>query len=251
MEFHTFGNRGGKTLLLMHGMLCDWAKFHELLKPLDETFYTVYPAMDGCYDGSPDFVSFADECEQIERYVTETLDGKLDAVWGASQGATLMSELLSRNRIKIDTAILDGIYLAHQGKWCADCSLRIFTKMQRNGGEFPGFLRVICALMGLGKDDMGEFSLLYWGSSQKSMRANLLENYTYHVDPAIADSDTKVHLWCGSKEPYAKKSHRMIKKYLKDYEETIWPGMGHGKMLFSHTDQYIEDIKKALITERG
>ena len=231
----------------MHGMLCDWEKFHELLKPLDEAFFTIYPAMDGCYDGSPDFISFADECEQIEQYVTGHFGGKLDAVWGASQGATLMSELLARNNIKVDAGILDGIYLAHQGKWCADCSYNIFLKMQQNGGEFPGFLRIICALMGLGKDDMGEFSLLYWKSSRSSMRTNLLENYTYRVNPGIAASDTKVYLWCGGKEPYARKSHRMIKKYLKNYEETVWPGMGHGKMLFSYTDQYMENIKETLL----
>ena len=64
MEFHTFGDKHNKKLLLMHGMLCDWRKFHELLKALDECFYTIYPAMDGCYDGAPDFVSFADECAQ-------------------------------------------------------------------------------------------------------------------------------------------------------------------------------------------
>ena len=55
MEFHTFGDKHNKKLLLMHGMLCDWRKFHELLKALDEYFYTIYPAMDGCYDGAPDF----------------------------------------------------------------------------------------------------------------------------------------------------------------------------------------------------
>lgn len=38
MEFHTFGDKHNKKLLLMHGMLCDWRKFHELLKALDECF---------------------------------------------------------------------------------------------------------------------------------------------------------------------------------------------------------------------
>ena len=45
--------------------------------------------MTGCCDGSPDFVSFADECEQIEAYVLEELGGELDAVWGGSGRAGL------------------------------------------------------------------------------------------------------------------------------------------------------------------
>ena len=100
--------------------------------------------------------------------------------------------------------------------------------------------------MGLKKEDMGEFSLMYWGSNKDSMYANLIENYTYRVNPDIADSNTMVYLRCGSREPYAKKSHRILKKYLKNYKETIWKGQGHGKMLFAHTEKYISDIKEAL-----
>ena len=42
--------------------------------------------MTGCCDGSPDFVSFADECEQIEAYVLEELGGELDAVRAVLEG---------------------------------------------------------------------------------------------------------------------------------------------------------------------
>ena len=42
--------------------------------------------MTGCCDGSPDFVSFADECEQIEAYVLEELDEYLNAVRAVLEG---------------------------------------------------------------------------------------------------------------------------------------------------------------------
>ena len=80
-------------------------------------------------------------------------------------------------------------------------------------------MQIVSKLMGLEKEDLVEFSLMYWGSSESSMKANLLENYTYHVKEDIKNSDTHVVLWCGSKEPYAIKSHDILKKYLKNYEE--------------------------------
>lgn len=52
MLFHLYGDKKNKTILALHGMLCDWQKFRELLKPLEETYYVIYPAMTGCYDGS-------------------------------------------------------------------------------------------------------------------------------------------------------------------------------------------------------
>ena len=246
MQFHAFGDKNRKSILALHGMLCDWRKFRELLKPLEDSFYVVYPAMTGCYDGSSDFVSFADECAQIEAYVLANLGGKLDAVWGASQGATVLTELLARNRIKVQTAILDGVYLAHQGKLTAELGLKAFLKMQKNGGEMSKAMKKVCLLMGLGEEDLAEFSLMYWGASESSMKANLIENYTYRVNEAIRESETKVVLWCGSKEPYARKSHDILKKHLKHYTEKNWPDVGHGVMLYFHTDEYLEAIRTVL-----
>lgn len=161
MQFHPFGDKNNKSILALYGILCDWRKFRDLLKPLEESSYVIYPAMTGCYDGSGDFVSFADECAQIEAFVLENLDGKLDAVWGVSQGATVLTELLARNRIKVKTASLDGVYLAHQGKMTAELGLKAFLKMQRNGGQPSKAMQMVSKLMGLGKEDLAEFSLMY------------------------------------------------------------------------------------------
>ena len=249
MQFHSYGDKKNKAILALHGMLCDWQNFRELLKPLEETYYVIYPAMTGCYDGSEDFVSFTNECEQIEDYVAENLDGKIYAVWGASQGATVLTELLARNRISIEKAILDGVYLAHQGKICAKLGLKAFLKMQKNGGQVSKRMQIASKLMGIGKEELAEYSLMYLGSSTSSMRANLVENYTYHVNKDINKTETKVYLWCGSKEPYAIKSHEILKKYLQNYEEVIWPNVGHGVMLYFHTDDYIEALRETLRQE--
>lgn len=246
MQFHAFGNRDNKRVLLLHGMLCDWAKFRALLKPLETSCYVIYPAMTGCYDGSADFVSFAEECAQIEAYVLENLGGQLDAVWGASQGATVLTELLARNRIRVKTAILDGVYLAHQGKLAAMLGLRAFLRMQRNGGQASGAMRAASRLMGLRKEDLAEFSLMYQGASRSSMKANLIENYTYRVNESIRDSEAQVYLWCGDREPYAIKSHNLLKPLLRHYEERIWPDAGHGVMLYFHTDEYLDAVGNVL-----
>ena len=84
----------------------------------------------------------------------------------------------------------------------------------------------------------------YWDVSDVSLERNLTENYTYHAKPELADSKTKVYLWCGSKEPYTKKSHRILKKHLRNYEEEIWKNMGHGQMLINHQSEMCEKLGK-------
>ena len=234
MQFHEFGDKGNPTLLVMHGMLCDWRKFRELFQPLEQDFHVIYPAMNGCYDGAPAFRSFADECSEIERYLSDHHGGRLD-------GATLMAILASRHVVSIDKAILDGVYVAHQGKLCAD-----LLRMQKNGGTpSKAFIKAL-PLMGLDESDLDEFKLMYWGGSRKSMKANLVENYTYRVPADFRIDAVKVFLWCGSKEPYAKKSHEILKKHVADYEERIFEGYGHGQKMIRDTEDYLREIRKAL-----
>ena len=247
MQFHEYGCNGEKTLLVMHGMLCDWRKFREIFRPLEQDFRVIYPAMDGCYDGAPDFRSFAEACGEIERYVKEHFGGRLDAVVGVSQGATLMAVLASRNGIAIDKAILDGVYVAHQGKLCALLALRAFLRMQRNGGKpSKAFLKAL-PLMGLDESDLDEFKLMYWSGTRESMKANLIENYTYRIPDIFRIDHTKVYLWCGSKEPYAKKSHEILKGHIADYDEKVFDGYGHGQKMIRDTADYLREIRRALL----
>ena len=246
MKFHEFGDKGDKTLMVMHGMLCDWRKFRELFQPLEQDFRVIYPAMNGCYDGAPDFKSFTDECAEIEKTIKCNYNGKVDAAIGVSQGATLMAILASRDAVTIKKAILDGVYVAHQGKLCADLALKAFLRMQKNGGTpSRAFLKAL-PLMGLDESDLNEFRLMYWSGSRESMRANLVENYTYRIPDDFRIDHTKVYLWCGSKEPYAKKSHEILKKHIADCEERIFDGYGHGQMMIRETAEYLELIRRTL-----
>ena len=247
MQFHEFGEEEKPTLLIMHGMLCDWRKFREIFMSLEQDFRVIYPAMNGCYDGAPDFKSFTDECTEIEQFLIDKHDGKLDAAVGVSQGATLMAILASRHVVSIDKAVLDGVYVAHQGKLCADLALKAFLQMQKNGGTPSRAVLKALPLMGLDESDLDEFKLMYWGGSRESMKVNLIENYTYRVPAAFRIEHTKVFLWCGSKEPYAKKSHEILKKHVADYEERIFDGYGHGQKMIRDTANYLDEIRGNLL----
>ena len=93
---------------------------------------------------------------------------------------------------------------------------------------------------------LGTLALMYWGATRESMRANVIENYTYRVPADFRIDHTKVFLWCGSKEPYAKKSHEILKEHIADCEERIFDGYGHGQKMIRDTVDYLNEIKKAL-----
>lgn len=251
MLFNEFGNKDKPTILLMHGMLQDWHCMYDFMHYLAEDYRLIIPAMNGMYENSPQFQNFANECEEIEEYLIKNYKGHLLAVYGISQGATLMTELLARNKVNIDYAFLDGLYVAHQGKICSVLSYKMFKKAQKNSGQFPKTMNIAMKLMGLTEEDYIMMKYIYWGVDDTSMYNNLIENYTYKVNPSISNTNTKVYLWCGSKEPYAKKSNNILKQYLKFYKEEIWNGLGHGKMFYFKGKELCEKIKEILNKQKN
>lgn len=247
MLFNEFGQENAPVLLLMHGMMQDWHSVYELLKPLEQQYRLIIPAMDGFYDNSGDFTSFADQCRQIENYVLEKHNGQLFGAFGASQGALLLTELLTRNKLSIGSVIMDGCYVAHQGKIAGWVTYKMFCKY-KNSGKFPLPIHLMMTLMGMKLEDMlGDMARsLYLDASDESVKRNFMENYTYHVRPELAETKSFVHLWCGSKEPYALKSHRILKQYLKNYREEIMEDLGHGEYMIKQPQKYCVKIHSTL-----
>lgn len=243
MLFKEFGGKDKPVILLMHGMMQNWETEYEMLKPLEEYYRLIIPGMDGFYDGSGTFTNFADQARQIEEYVIQNYGGTLQGAYGASQGGLMLTELLARNKIQIKTVVMDGCYIAHQGRIAGWVTYKMFCKF-KNTGKFPALINVMMKLMGTTQDEMleGMGKALYLGASDESVKRNFMENYTYHASPKINNSKSKVYLWCGSKEPYAIKSHNILKKYLRDYEEEIMNGYGHGEFLMNHQKEICEKI---------
>lgn len=248
MLFNEFGSKDKPVLLCLHGMMEDWRSIYRILKPLEEHYRLLVTSLDGFHDGSQNFTSFADQARQLEEYVKEHHNGRLHGALGFSQGCLMMTELLTRNNIKIEKGIMDGGYVAHQGKIAGWVTAKMFCKF-KNTGKFPAIIHIMTTLMGVKLEDMmGDLgNTLYLKATDESVMRNFMENYTYHVRPEIANTETKVYLWCGSKEPYAIKSHNILKRHLKHYEEKIMEGYGHGDFLMKHTE---ECCKKILDTIR-
>lgn len=247
MLFNEFGAKEAPPVLLLHGMMQDWHSEYEILKPLEEHYRLIIPAQDGFYDGSGDFTSFADQARQIEEYIQGNYGGKIHGAYGASQGGLMLTELLTRNKIDLGKVIMDGCYVAHQGRLSGMITAWMFKKY-KNTGKFPAFINIMTALMGTTIEDLlgGLDSTIYTKASDETIDRNFLENYTYRTRPEIAENETMVHLWCGSKEPYALKSHRILKKYLKNYREEIMDGYGHGEFLLKHSDECYKKIIETL-----
>ena len=118
MTFHTFGNRGNQSLLLIPGLGVSYEIFLPLIELLKDKYYIVAVGIDGFLLGEESqFTSVDDQAVQATHYVQENLNGHLDVAYGLSLGGKILSRIMERNEIVIDHAIMDAAPLLPLPKW--------------------------------------------------------------------------------------------------------------------------------------
>ena len=257
MQIDTYGKKSNPSLLMIHGMYMDGSNLKNLIEELEDDYYLIVPTMKGC-DGNTDIVfdSIDDECLDIEDYIKENLNGHIDYGYGLSMGGTLLYNILQRDNITVDKAILDGLYVSHQGESMAYMTVKVMSGMMNDTtpkDEWePSFLLKFAMTKGMGIPEKDIKEMCGTGFKNSPIRYENMErmayfNYIYTIDPSKTIDHTKVYLWCGSNEPNAIASNNIVKPQIKDYEEKLYENTGHTQMALQHYKEYAKDIRSILI----
>lgn len=118
MEFAEFGNKGGKTLMLLPGTACKWQfNFKYVLDELAEKYHIIAVNYDGFEgDKTKTFTDMLTVTEKIETYVIQNHGGRLDGAYGSSLGGSFVGLLVQRKRIRINHAFIGSSELDQGGK---------------------------------------------------------------------------------------------------------------------------------------
>jgi pimeloyl-ACP methyl ester carboxylesterase len=243
--FDTYGDPSLPPLMLIHGMANEAHLCYGKIIPGLEDYYVILCELDGHTEKETGlFLSIADCCEQIETYVAENLNGRLYGLSGFSMGATISVELMSRHRIEIEKVVLDAAWCVKLGA-LAPVYTNIFCwalKKIKSGKRIPVFL----IERAMGKGNAGIVATFYKNVALPSIRNACRDVYGYEISPALSDFGGKVAFWHGSREPYPRKSAKLLKKYLPHMQVEVFPGLGHGQLLHEHPDEYRIKLKQFL-----
>lgn len=121
MQFTEFGNKSGKTLMLLPGTACKWQfNFKYVLDELAEKYHIIAVNYDGFEgDNTKIFPDMLTVTEKIENHILENYGGKIDGAYGSSLGGSFVGLLLQRKRIHIDHAFIGSSDLDQGGKLVA------------------------------------------------------------------------------------------------------------------------------------
>lgn len=103
MEFTEFGNKSGKTLMLLPGTACKWQfNFKYVVDELAESYHIIAVNYDGFErDNTKIFPDMLTVTEKIENYIRKNHGGRVDDAYGSSLGGSFVGLLVQRKRIHI------------------------------------------------------------------------------------------------------------------------------------------------------
>ena len=109
MIFHTFGNKGNRSIILIHGMLTPWQIWNYAAKHFSKDFYVIVPELDAHTEVTPTvFHSVEEEAAKIHEYIMENLGGKVFLLAGLSMGGRIAATLAKSDDLSVETLVLDG-----------------------------------------------------------------------------------------------------------------------------------------------
>ena len=241
MDFHIFGKSDRPTLLLLPGLGVSHEIFLPLVELLKERFHIVAAEVDGFLIGKPSrFTSVDDQAAQVNRYVQEHFDGKLDVAYGLSLGGKILSRMMERNEITINHAVMDAAPLLPLPKWSVG-PLRYYQAFNVwSCFHWTGFWRWLfhSHYFDVLLDEMKK---VFPSDGTRAVKEGYKSVYTNKLE-SIHGAD--IHYWYGTKEAFAAKPQ--AKHLLTLCPEThveIFPKMNHGQLLVDHPEEIAKRIE--------
>lgn len=109
MIFHTYGDKGNKAVVLIHGMLTPWQIWNTAAERFSKDHYVIVPELDAHTEETPTvFHSVEEEAQRIIEYINSELNGHVFLLAGLSMGGRIAATVAKNENITVETLVLDG-----------------------------------------------------------------------------------------------------------------------------------------------
>ena len=242
MDFKSFGIIGSPTLLLIPGLGVSYELFLPLIDMLKDRFHIIAAQVDGFTLGRhTDFTSIDDQAHQVIGYINDNLGRHVDVAYGLSMGGKILSQVLERNEVAIEHAILDAAPLLPLPHWLVGPLKYLQCANVWTCYHWTGFWRWLFHSHYFDVL-LDECRKIYPFGGSKAVLDGYTSVYTTKLE-SISGGD--IHFWYGTKEAFvAKPQVRHLTTLHPETKVDIFNGMNHGQLLIDHPEEVADRIKR-------
>ena len=243
------GKENTRKIVLSPGNMMSWRQCERLVPLLETDYHVIAVSTDG-YDGTGEttFTTSEASAEKLEAYIKSNLDGHVDLVFGESFGCATAGTLFHRQRVRVDSLILNGPQYLSLGVFNGFVTrviprnqYRLYSKI-RDRKRLPLLLKLYTRSRD--KALIAQFSATPRNIILETLQNCAKEGLKLYeeTDRYKPDPEAKVGIWYGAKEPNMKKAVQKLKRAFPNAEIHPFTGFGHGEIV-AHPELMAAEIK--------
>ena len=248
MTIHEFGDRSGRTVVLIHPSLVMWDYFEYVIPLLEQDFHVVVPALPGYDpDGQGDFTSIEEIAAELEDRLLQTGCGEVACMYGCSMGGSVAVRMLADRRLNIRSAVIDGGITPYQLPRLLTRCIAVRDFLMICMGKLGG-LRLL--EKAFAADDYSEDDLQYLAKVLRSLSARTIwrtfdscNNYTM-PEPVQVDCPAVEYWFTDAEEQARRWDISYIQKQIPQTRFRRIRNLGHGGMAPLRLEQFARAIRK-------
>lgn len=242
MIFHEYGEKGAKTVMLLHGGGMSSWMWKAQAETLKENYRVIVAVIDGHGEAAETTYESIEKCaRETISYINENAGGKLFALCGLSLGAQIAVEMLSEDGGITQKAVIESALVIPQ-KWLGK-SVSAMTKMSYSLIKNRRFAKLQAAQLTI-PDDMFEE---YFADSVKMSKGSLINmlktNISYKLPEAFKKTQADILVLYGEKERRCmKESAKLVASAAHHTELKELSGFAHGEMTLNRPQEYLDIV---------
>ena len=249
MQVVEFGRENTLKIVLIPGNMMSWRQFEHLIPMLEKDYHVIAVSTDGYDDtGETTFTTSEASAKKLEAYIRDNLDGHIELAFGESFGCATAGTLFHRQRVRVDSLILNGPQYMNLGIFNGFVTRVIPHNQYRFYSRIQDRKR-LPLLLKLYTRSNDEALIAQFSATPKNITLETLQNCAREglklyeeIDRYEPDPEAKVGVWYGAKEPNMKKAVQKLKRAFPNAEIHPFPGFGHGEIVV-HPELMAAEIK--------
>ena len=239
MQYVEYGAHNSQTVILLHGGGLSWWNYREVAQLLADKYHVVLPALDGHADSDAPFTSIEDNAARIIAHIDEHFGGKVLALGGLSLGGQIAVEMLTQRPDICRFALLEST-LVKPSK-LTHALIKPTFGMSYGLIKQKWFAKLQAAYLGIPRKLFDDYYRDTCKITKEDMIAFLQSNSAYSINPALRNTQAKVHIVFGSKEQASiRASGKLLNRMLLDSTLEVLPEYRHGELSLNHPEQYAQ-----------
>lgn len=250
MTIHEFGKENQRVMVLIHPSLVMWDYFEYVIPLLMDRYRLIIPALPGYDPEQPgDFTGVEKIASELADWLTENGCTDISCIYGCSMGGAVVTRFLADNRIRVQSAVIDGGITPYQLPWIATRLIAVRDFLMVYIGKLGGVRLLRKAFT---SDDYSEEDFRYIAKVLKFLSAKTIWRTfescnNYDMPKTVRTDCPHIEYWYAETEAKDRKwDIEYIQKHFPKTRFRVFEGIGHGGLAALKPELLKTELERAI-----